>query len=230
MKDSWVLVTGGSDGIGLEICEQMAAQGFNICIVGRTKSKIDEKLAQIAEKSKVKTRAVIFDFGSLCTIKDYKEKIADQVKDIDIAMLFLNAGYAQCGAFADQADQDVQQTVAVNALHPIYTAKVLIDQLLARGKLAALVITSSGLGSVPVAGILDYSCTKTFVDFLAQGLSYELEGKVDCLSWQAGEVSTKMLKRPAGGRVVTTEVAVKGMLKDLGKERMTRGCSTHDRS
>jgi short-subunit dehydrogenase len=25
MNDTWVVVTGGSDGIGLEICEQMAA-------------------------------------------------------------------------------------------------------------------------------------------------------------------------------------------------------------
>jgi hypothetical protein len=33
------------------------------------------------------------------TIKDYKEKIADKVKDIDIAMLFLNAGAGFSGAF-----------------------------------------------------------------------------------------------------------------------------------
>ena len=39
-----------------------------------------------------------------------------------------------------------------------------------------------------------------------------------------------MLKRPAGGSVVTTEIAVKGMLKDLGKEKMTRGCFRHDAS
>ena len=37
-----------------------------------------------------------------------------------------------------------------------------------------------------------------------------------------------MLKRPPGGSVVTTETAVKGMFKDLGKERMTRGCFIHD--
>lgn len=34
-EDSWVVVTGGSDGIGLEICHQMAAKGFNICIIAR---------------------------------------------------------------------------------------------------------------------------------------------------------------------------------------------------
>ena len=45
--DSWVVVTGGSDGIGLEICEQMAQLGFNICIVGRSESKINEKLTML---------------------------------------------------------------------------------------------------------------------------------------------------------------------------------------
>ncbi len=89
-------------------------------------------------------------------------------------MLFLNAGYAQCGAFIDQTDADVQATVAVNALQPIYTAKVLIDQMINRGKLSALVITSSGLGALPVSGILDYSCSKSFANFLAQGLNFEL--------------------------------------------------------
>lgn len=42
-EDSWVLVTGGSDGIGFEISNQMAAQGFNVCIVSRTQSKIEAK-------------------------------------------------------------------------------------------------------------------------------------------------------------------------------------------
>lgn len=98
-KDSWVIVTGGSDGIGLEICQQMAVIGFNICIVGRNKAKIDEKLSEISTQYKVKTRSVIFDFGEIFTIKQYKEKIADQVNDIDIAMLFLNAGAGFSGAF-----------------------------------------------------------------------------------------------------------------------------------
>ena len=89
-------------------------------------------------------------------------------------------------------------------------------------------IVASVLGTKPTAGILDYSCTKTFVDFLGRGLSFELEGKVDCMSWRAGYVSTNMVKREAKGWVISPEVAVKGMLRDLGKERMTRGVFVHD--
>ena len=32
---SWALVTGGSDGIGLEMCRNLADQGFNILMVSR---------------------------------------------------------------------------------------------------------------------------------------------------------------------------------------------------
>lgn len=94
----------------------MAAAGFNVCIVGRNKSKIDEKLSQIASKYKVKTRAIVFDFSVFCTINEYREKIANQLTDIDISMLYLNAGFLQVGAFKDQTDNDTQSTIACNAL------------------------------------------------------------------------------------------------------------------
>jgi len=71
----------------------MAEIGFNICIVGRTKTKIDEKLHELS-KFGIKTKCVVFDFAEQCTINDYKLKIADEVRDIDIAILFLNAGFA----------------------------------------------------------------------------------------------------------------------------------------
>ena len=80
---------------------------------------------------------------------------------------------------------------------------------------------------MPVPGVLTYSCTKTFVDFLGRGLNYELRDQIDCISWQAGETSTNMMRRPPGGRIVTTEVAVQGMLRDIGKEEMTYGCFKH---
>lgn len=34
-KDSWVVITGGSDGLGLEFAKELAKTGFNICMVGR---------------------------------------------------------------------------------------------------------------------------------------------------------------------------------------------------
>ena len=43
-NSAYAVVTGGSDGIGLEMCHQLAEHGFNICMISRNKQKVDEKL------------------------------------------------------------------------------------------------------------------------------------------------------------------------------------------
>ena len=98
-------------------------------------------------------------------------------------MLFLNAGFVNCGPFSGLTDAEVETSLMTNAMHPIYTMKVLLPKLLGRNHLAAMVVTSSGLGSAPIPGCVDYSCAKSFASFLAEGLNYELKGKVDCLAW-----------------------------------------------
>ena len=81
---------------------------------------------------------------------------------------------------------------------------------------------------MPVAGTLVYAGTKSLSGYLAIGLDYELKDKkIDCLAWYAGETSTNMLRMPAEGRVATPHDAVKGMLRDVGKESATYGCYKH---
>jgi short-subunit dehydrogenase len=87
---------------------------------------------------------VIFDFTKQTTIKEYKEQIGDKLDDIDIGMLFLNAGYIRVGPFAEIGAEHIERTVAINALSPIYTTKVLIDKILKRDHLAAMVVTGNG--------------------------------------------------------------------------------------
>ena len=45
--DSWAVVSGGSDGIGLAMCHNLAKQGFNICMVSRNQDKMTQKLTVI---------------------------------------------------------------------------------------------------------------------------------------------------------------------------------------
>ena len=67
LDSSWAVVTGGSDGIGLGMCKKLASEGFNICIISRTESKINEKLEEIRKEcrdgdSSFKTLCVVADF------------------------------------------------------------------------------------------------------------------------------------------------------------------------
>ena len=53
-RGSWALVTGASDVIGAEYSIQLAREGFNICLVSRTRSKLEA----VEGKIKVESPAV----------------------------------------------------------------------------------------------------------------------------------------------------------------------------
>jgi len=208
----------------------MAAEGFNICIVARNETKMQEKLAEIVKKygSNIKTKYIIADFSQLKSIADYKETIGKKLADIDIAMLFLNAGYAQIGPFADIHEEDVEKQIDCNVNHVAYTAKVLVKQMIARKNPGAIIITSSIAAHSAGPGVLTYCATKSFADYIGEGLFYELEGdKIDVLSWRCGHVQTNMNRREPKGEVLNTYDAVKGMLFDLGKVPTTQGHKNH---
>ena len=61
------MVTGGSEGIGFEICLQMARKGFNICMVARNEEKMKKRLADIREATQgnVKLMHVVADFSEM---------------------------------------------------------------------------------------------------------------------------------------------------------------------
>ena len=82
--------------------------------------------------------------------------------------------------------EEIESQVNLNALHPIYLAKALLPHLLSRKKRSSIIVTSSGLGTVAIPGVLTYSMCKSFSSFLAKGLAIEVGDKIDCLSFEPG--------------------------------------------
>ena len=77
---TYAVVTGGTDGIGLDLCDQLAEQGFNICIISRNKSKIDAKLLEIKTKYPAcETLAVECDFSQIGSLQDYRALVNDHL-------------------------------------------------------------------------------------------------------------------------------------------------------
>jgi len=133
-NDTWAVVSGGSDGMGLSFCKDLARQGFNICIIARNEQKINGRLLEIqadgaATGKKIKTRCVVAEFSDMTHCVDY-ERIASELKDIDIGLLFLNAGWGRPGPFKDLRGSEIQYMTTLNVLHPIYLCKALLPQLM----------------------------------------------------------------------------------------------------
>lgn len=129
---------------------------------------------------------VVADFSKLTHIKEYEETVAEKLKGVDIALLFLNAGIGNFHPFDYQSNEITEEITNVNVLHTIYTTKVLLNQMLGRPKRSAIVITGSGLGAYPIPGTITYCSSKAFGRYLALGLNYELKDKIDVMHFQCG--------------------------------------------
>ena len=143
--------------------------------------------------------------------------------------MIANAGFARFSPFSDLRDDEVEALVQVNATHVAYTIKTLSAQMLARKKKSAIIVTSSGMAAKPFAGHTAYAAAKSFASYMAEGLNFEFKGKIDVMSYQAGEVATKMLGRYVPDRrTITPERAAESCFRDLGLYPMTRGAFRHD--
>ena len=228
------MVTGGSDGIGLELCDQLASQGFNICMIARNLAKMNDKITTLrAKHPSVDFKAVVADFSELTTMQEYHELIkASKLHEIDIGLVFLNAGCVAIGPFDLLSDEQVESSVRVNALHPVYLAKAFLPLLTQRARptRSAMVVTSSGLAGMPMPSVQMYSSTKACVSNFFQGLAYEVEAMgVDVMAWEAGSTDTAFVAdAPKSKFQVSTQVTVAGCLKDLGREKLTSGTFMHD--
>ena len=61
-EDSWVLVTGGSDGLGFEFANYFAERGFNIILVSRRLNSLKNAAYSLEMSHGIKTRCIEADF------------------------------------------------------------------------------------------------------------------------------------------------------------------------
>ena len=94
-----------------------------------------------------------------------------------------------------------------------------------------MIATSTICSAIPFPGLLIYSSTKRFVTHLAQGLNFELSDNVDVMSFNPGEVTTKLVMKDeseAKGTLITVEKATSSCFRDLGYTDMTNGALVHE--
>lgn len=135
-----VLVTGASDGIGLECASQIAAlPGHRLVLVGRSPAKLDAAVRRLAAESPATpVSSYACDFARLDDVRRLAGELLDACERIDV--LVDNAG-----AVFDKRSVSVdghESTFAVNHLAPFLLTELLLDRIVASAR-GRIVITSS---------------------------------------------------------------------------------------
>lgn len=85
-----IVVTGASDGIGLESASQLAALGHHLVLVGRNPAKLDTAVARIRHESVAPVDSYVCDFADLGAVRRLADNLLASYPRIDV--LINNAG------------------------------------------------------------------------------------------------------------------------------------------
>jgi short-subunit dehydrogenase len=167
----WALVTGGSSGIGLSLCNKLAAQGLNIVMVAYPDDLLTKSAKELQQKyPKQEIRSVGVNLGK----KGYMEELKDATKDITIQLLFNNAGYIVTGFFADTDWEKLEANYECNSTASVTITHYFLKKLRESGKKGLIAFTSSPANIIPSPFSCFYGATKSLLTHFATSLACEV--------------------------------------------------------
>lgn len=189
----YTLITGGTEGIGLEFTKLFAKDKHNLIIVARNKERLKSVKEEIERDYKVKVETIALDLSieeSYKEIYDFVEK-----NNYFVDNLINNAGLGCFGYFKD-LDIDKQDTlIKVNVLALTNLTHYFLGKMLKANEGGILNIASTAAFSAGPK-MSTYYASKAFVLSLTESIHEEVKNsrvKVSCLC--PGAVKTGFQKK-----------------------------------
>jgi hypothetical protein len=187
------LITGASFGIGLELAQVFAREGFNLVLVARSADKL-RHLASELEKAH-NTRSLIL--ATDLTEPGAAAYVIDQTirADIRVDVLVNNAGFGQYGFFAENDLEECLQQIQLNVTTLTHLTRLYLPGMIER-KSGRILNVASTAAFQPGPLMAVYFATKAYVLHFSEALANELQGtgvSVTCLC--PGPTATEFQER-----------------------------------
>jgi len=195
IRGKTALVTGGTDGIGIEIARHLKAGGATVIVVGRN-------AARLAAAQSEGFEPVTADLSDVAGCDALVTALAGRPIDILINNAGMGAGYDVTEPI-DLAEVD--RCIFLNLNAPIRLITGLLDTLRARPE-AMIVNVTSGLAIAPNAGSPVYCGTKAGLRSFTMALRAQLSGtKVHVMEALPPVVETQMTAGNSHKKMPATE-------------------------
>jgi len=168
---SYALVTGGSSGIGLAICRKLAKQGINVIVAAIPDAVLENAVATLQSEF---PSVDILSIGVRLGDADYLELLAKKTEELEVRLVFCNAGYMVTGFFDDADWSRHEANIACNSTAAIAIAHLFVRRLRAKGLKGAIAFTSSPASCMPSPFSCLYGATKAMVTHFATSLAGEV--------------------------------------------------------
>jgi len=162
-----ILITAGTDGIGLAMAKQFAGEGAFVFITGRNEEKLSSAVNVAAEHGAV--TAVLADAGT----EEGANRIFDAVPAVDI--LVNNLGVYPPREFFEITDAEWLSIFETNVLGGVRLCRHYFAQMLDRGQ-GRVIFVSSESGILIPTSTMHYGMTKAAQLAVARGLAEMTKG------------------------------------------------------
>jgi short-subunit dehydrogenase len=171
-RQKHVLITGGSEGIGLELAKLFAKDGYNLILVARDQ----EKLQQAAEELKQAHNVTVHTIVKNLMQSDGPPQVYQEVraKGIAVDVLVNNAGQGVYGRFVDNELQKELDIIQLNISATVMLTKYFLKDMLQQNK-GKILNVGSIAGEMPGPWQAVYHGTKAFIHSWSEGLRNELQ-------------------------------------------------------
>jgi short-subunit dehydrogenase len=192
------LVTGASYGIGVDLAECFARDGYDLVVAARSPAPLQEVADRLARSYGIRATAVGQDLGAIGGGRQLVSAL--QSKGIAVDVLVNNAGYGHAGAFTSSDLETQLGMIDLNVRALVELTHLLWDGMLARKRGGVLnVASTAAFQPGPLMAV--YYASKAFVLSFSEALWEEARGtglKVSCLC--PGPTASRFRERAGTGK------------------------------
>ena len=228
--DGFVIITGGSRGIGLSFAKEFLKANFKVCLISSNKERLEKVRKELLDLNPYSIIKIIdFNLDQFYNeeiIKTLKERINIELKGEEISILLNNAGVAHDGRFDSLTDKNVTNIINVNICGLTILTKIIIEYMKKRIKKSLIIGSGSFDAQFRCANRVVYCSTKSYVEAFYEGLARDFPDKFDFTLIEIGPVRTDMNKKNYPLMCSADEFASE-CIKLVGKYKFIQGCRKH---
>lgn len=218
---SYVVITGGSKGIGLGFAREFAKRNFNLVLIARNKEDLANAKNQLADLNKeieIITRS--FDFNRLGEAGKEHDMwhLLNLPREKDYSILVNNVGMANRDILQNTDEQAIKKLITVNCTSQAVMSHMMLGHFRSRGKLSCIVNTSSLSSMFPFPSYELYGATKSFNRYLS--LSMLDDPLVDSYTFCPTFVDTNLSRTKKNWFKIEPTESASSAVKFIGRHRV----------
>ena len=182
------VITGASSGLGAEFAYALDKNPNGIEEIWLIARRAD-KLKEIAEKIKIKTKILPLDITDNNSLDNYTKALSDE--NAQVSLLINNAGFGRLGNFYEISPEDNSGMVRLNCEALTYFTAITLPFMKERSEIINVCSIASFAPNIRMAV---YCSTKAFVMSLSRAMREELKyRKINVLAVCPGPMDTEFL-------------------------------------